>query len=55
MCRVTLGDVGKGVHGLRRPPAKNGKHGQLYDSVGNGAGVYLLYTRDSIGDSVATL
>jgi hypothetical protein len=31
-CRVTLGSVGIGKNGLRRPPEKS--KGKLYDSVG---------------------
>jgi len=42
MCRVTLGDVGKGKHGLRRPPQKSGK-GTLYDSVSNGGTAYVIF------------
>ena len=43
MKRVTLGDVGKGKHGLRRPPTKGHKKDDLYDSVGNGSGVFVIF------------
>jgi len=39
--RVTLGAVGPGVHGLRRPPEKI-KGGELFDSVGN-ANMYVIF------------
>jgi hypothetical protein len=39
-----LGDVGKGKHGLRRPPNKYGStKGDLHDSVGNGSGVFVIF------------
>jgi len=54
-CFVAAGDIGPGAHGLRRPPAKH-KHGgapkfggavvgseELYDSVGNEGGVYVVF------------
>jgi poly [ADP-ribose] polymerase 7/11/12/13 len=43
MCRVALGEVGQGKHGLRRPPSKPGKKGDLYDSVSNGSNVFVIF------------
>eukprot|EP01114_Cavostelium_apophysatum_P012700 TRINITY_DN2902_c0_g1_i1.p1 TRINITY_DN2902_c0_g1~~TRINITY_DN2902_c0_g1_i1.p1 ORF type:complete len:612 (-),score=194.07 TRINITY_DN2902_c0_g1_i1:8-1843(-) len=40
VCRVVLGSVGPGVHGLRRPPEKS--KGKLHDSVGNAA-MYVIF------------
>ncbi|KAL6054439.1 Poly (ADP-ribose) polymerase [Balamuthia mandrillaris] len=45
-CRVTLGSVGQGQSGLRRPPAKDSKGQVLHDSVGsvsNGNGMYVVF------------
>jgi len=39
-CRVTLGQVGPGKHGLRRPPEVH--KGKLYDSVGNQT-MYVIF------------
>lgn len=39
-CRVTLGEVGPGQNGIRRPPEK--KPGVLYDSVGNHS-MYVVF------------
>lgn len=44
-CRVTLGNVGPGSAGLRRPPAIPGKKGSLYDSVGN-ATMYVIFDNE---------
>lgn len=58
LCRVTLGEVGMGVYGLRRPPEKKHYKGkgsskrvvevsvdleEIYDSVGNGGGVFVIF------------
>ncbi len=40
-CRVTLGSVGPGKHGLRRPPEK--AKGVLYDSVGTPNVMYVIF------------
>jgi len=43
-CRVTLGSVGQGQAGLRRPPEKRG--GGIHDSVGQvggGNGMYVVF------------
>jgi len=43
ICRVTLGAVTPGKHGLRRPPPKNAsKPDVLYDSV-SGSGMYVIF------------
>jgi len=39
-CRVTLGDIGPGQHGLRRPPEK--RKGKLYDSVSS-PGMHVIF------------
>jgi len=39
-CRVTLGSVGQGQSGLRRPPEKS--KGKLFDSVGNTT-MYVIF------------
>jgi len=40
-CRVTLGSVGPGQHGLRRPPEK--KKGILHDSVGDHHTMFVVF------------
>jgi poly [ADP-ribose] polymerase 7/11/12/13 len=40
-CRVTLGSVGVGQAGLRRPPEKS--KGVLYDSVGSPPTMYVIF------------
>lgn len=40
-CRVTLGSVGPGQHGLRRPPEKS--KGKLHDSVGDHHTMYVVF------------
>jgi len=53
-CFVAIGEIGPGAHGLRRPPAKQRHNGRgatttvvgaedLYDSVGNDGGVYVVF------------
>jgi poly [ADP-ribose] polymerase 7/11/12/13 len=42
-CRVTLGDVGPGQSGLRRPPEKYQGSGILYDSVGSPNVMYVIF------------
>jgi len=40
-CRVTLGEVGPGAHGLRRPPEKS--KGRLFDSVGQPGSMFVIF------------
>jgi hypothetical protein len=44
-CRVLIGDIGPGKHGLRRPPEKNTIFGKttLYDSVGTDGNIYVVF------------
>jgi len=40
-CRLTLGAMGQGQAGLRRPPEKG--NGELYDSVGIAGSMYVIF------------
>jgi hypothetical protein len=44
-CRVLVGDIGPGKHGLRRPPEKSNFFGKtlLYDSVGTDGNIYVVF------------